>query len=74
MREPLYGMDAAPHPALDIFLDELQSAPDEDFITREMYEIAVPGISCMHLKNILLIVINYSNILTYRVCRFAALK
>ncbi|MBO9571219.1 MAG: hypothetical protein J7497_03275 [Chitinophagaceae bacterium] len=72
MREPPYGMDTAPHPALDIFLDELQSAPDNEFVTG-VYTVAIP-----ELLNALSKYLTECNKLfehpTYRVCRFAALE
>ena len=72
MREPPYGMDAAPHPALDIFLDELQSAPDNEFIIG-VYEIAIPAFVAA-LKKYLADSNKLFEHPTYRVCRFAALE
>ncbi|RYE22185.1 MAG: hypothetical protein EOP51_13845, partial [Sphingobacteriales bacterium] len=72
MREPPYGMDTAPHPALDVFLDEIQSAPDEAFIYG-MYEIAIPAL----LQGLQKHIADNNKLFdhpTYRVCRFAAIE
>lgn len=72
MREPPYGMDTAPHPALDVFLDEIQNAPDEAFVYG-VYGVAIPA-----LLEGLQAHLNDTNKLfdhpTYRICRFAAIE
>jgi hypothetical protein len=72
MREPPYGMDASPHAALDMLLDEIQSAPDESFLYG-MYSVIIPA-----LVGGLNDMIAESNKLfdhpTYRVCRFAVME
>ncbi|MEO6150051.1 MAG: hypothetical protein ABIN95_02535 [Mucilaginibacter sp.] len=72
MREPPYGMDKAPHPALDILLDELQNAPDNAFILGA-YEVVIPAL----LQGLQAHIQDNNKLFdhpTYRVCRFATIE
>jgi hypothetical protein len=44
MREPPLGLDAAPHPALARFFDEIEAAPMTEARLAALYEIAVPAL------------------------------
>lgn len=42
MRQPPYGLDRAPHEAVDLFFDEIQQAPDTAALVLGLYQKAVP--------------------------------
>tara|TARA_B110000093_G_scaffold92436_2_gene99932 strand:+ start:19474 stop:20922 length:1449 start_codon:yes stop_codon:yes gene_type:complete len=42
MRHPPFGMDVAPHEALDFFFDEIQNAGDTEALVLGLYEKAIP--------------------------------
>jgi hypothetical protein len=44
MREPPLGLEAVPDPALEIFFDEIQSAPSAPELLMGLYERAVPAL------------------------------
>lgn len=44
MRHPPYGLDKAPHEALDVFYDEILSAPTTEALVLGLYEKAVPAV------------------------------
>ena len=44
MREPPLGLDAVPHPALDIFFDEILAAPETDALLLGIYHHALPAL------------------------------
>lgn len=73
MREPPLGLEAVPHPALEIFFDEILAAPNAEALLLGMYEKALPAVAealARHQAD--------TNILadapSVRVCRFAALE
>jgi hypothetical protein len=45
MRQPPYGLDTSPDPALAIFFDELLSAPDAPAPVLGLYEFAIPALA-----------------------------
>lgn len=73
MREPPYGMDATPHEALDILLDEIQNAPDTEALLLGLYEVIIPAL-VRGLEKHLADDNRLFDHPTYRVCRFAHLE
>jgi hypothetical protein len=73
MREPPLGLENIPHPALQIFFDEILSAPTTAALLLGVYEKAVPA-----LQNALEHHLEDTNRLvdapSVRVCRFALLE
>src|SRR5688572_27189076 len=73
MREPPLGLEAVPHPALEIFFDEILAAPTAEELLLGIYEKALPAV-----KNALKRHIADTNRLvdhpTVRLCRFALLE
>ncbi|HEY4063122.1 MAG TPA: hypothetical protein VGM30_14550 [Puia sp.] len=45
MREPPYGMDVAPHAALDLLLDEIGSAPEMEPFLYGVYGVVIPALT-----------------------------
>jgi len=73
MREPPLGLEAVPHPALEVFFDEILSAPTTEELLLGLYEKALPALSAAlenHLAATNLLVDHPS----VRVCRFALLE
>ncbi len=73
MREPPLGLETIPHPALQIFFDEILAAPTTSSLLLGVYEKAVPA-----LQQALQHHLDDTNRLTdapsVRVCRFAMLE
>ena len=73
MREPPLGLEEVPHPALEIFFDEILAAPTTDELLRGLYEIAIK-----QLASALSVFKIESNPLadqpSLRLCRFASLE
>jgi hypothetical protein len=73
MREPPLGLETIPHPALEIFFDEILAAPDTNALILGLYEHAVPA-----LKTALEYHLAQTNLLadhpSVRICRFALLE
>src|SRR4030095_11368014 len=73
MREPPLGLEAVPHPALEIFFDEILSAPTTEELLLGLYSKALPA-----LKSALERHLGDTNKLvdhpTVRLCRFALLE
>src|SRR5262245_61914524 len=73
MREPPLGLDVVPHPALEIFFDEILSAPTTEALVLGIYEKAVPAVKAALERHIA-----DTNPLadhpSMRVCRFALLE
>src|SRR5436190_3584249 len=44
MREPPLGLEETPHPALEIFFDEILAAPTTEELVRGIYEKALPAL------------------------------
>src|SRR3954471_20705502 len=54
MREPPLGLDAIPHPALEIFFDEILAAPTTEELLLGLYEKALPTLKAaleLHLAD-----------------------
>jgi hypothetical protein len=73
MREPPLGLDTPPNPALDVFFDEILSAPDTESLLAGLYEHALP-----RLRDSFADYIEHTNRLvdhpSYRICRFALIE
>src|ERR1043166_4121877 len=73
MREPPLGLEAVPHPALEIFFDEILAAPTTEGLLLGLYEIALPALEAAlerHLTDTNRLVDQPS----VRLCRFALLE
>jgi hypothetical protein len=73
MREPPLGLDAVPHPALDVFFDEIRAAPQTSALLIGVYGHAVPALRAAlerHLAETNRLVDHPS----VRICRFALLE
>jgi hypothetical protein len=44
MRQPPYGLEVSPHDSLDLFFDEILSAPSVEALLLGLYESAVPAV------------------------------
>ncbi len=73
MREPPLGLDAVPHPALEVLFDEILAAPTTEELLVGVYESVLPALDealSRHIRD--------TNPLTdapsVRVCRFARLE
>ena len=73
MREPPYGMDASPHEALELLLDEVQNAPTTETLLLGLYEKIIPAFIRGLERHI-----DDNNKLfdhpTYRLCRLALIE
>jgi hypothetical protein len=73
MREPPLGLETAPHPALEVFFDEILAAPTTGELLVGVYEKALPALDAALAKHI-----NDTNPLTdapsVRLIRFARLE
>lgn len=73
MREPPYGMDVAPHEALDILLDEVQNSPTPEALVLGVYHTIIPAFVRGLERHI-----EEGNKLfdhpTYRLCRLALIE
>ena len=73
MREPPLGLDAVPHPALEIFFDEILAAPTTDELLLGLYPAAMSA-----LRTALEAYMAATNRLvdhpSFRVCRFARVE
>jgi hypothetical protein len=73
MREPPLGLEAVPHPALEVFFDEILAAPTTEELLLGVYEKAVPALKQAldrHLADTNRLVDHP----TVRLCRFALLE
>jgi hypothetical protein len=73
MREPPLGLDQVPHEALEMFFDEILSAPTTEELVLGLYEKALPALKAaleQHLRDTNPLVDHPS----IRVCRFALLE
>jgi hypothetical protein len=73
MREPPLGLEEIPHPALEIFFDEILAAPKTEQLLLALYEVAIPVLRAgleRHMED--------TNPLTdapsIRLCRFALME
>ena len=73
MREPPLGLDEVPHPALEVFCDEILSAPSTEELILGLYDRALPALRAAIQKHIA-----DTNPLadhpSVRVCRFALIE
>ncbi|GAC1468195.1 MAG: hypothetical protein NVSMB9_10610 [Isosphaeraceae bacterium] len=73
MREPPLGLENVPHPALEVFFDEILGAPSTEERLLGLYEVAIPALVAALERHSL-----DTNPLTdapsNRVCRFARLE
>ena len=73
MREPPLGLETVPHPALEIFFDEILVAPTTEELLLGLYEVALPALEAAlerHLADTNKLVDQPS----VRLCRFALLE
>jgi hypothetical protein len=73
LREPPLGLEVVPHPALDVFFDEILAAPETDALLIGVYEHAIPALAAalrahMAATNRL---VDHPSI---RICRFALIE
>ncbi|HYV31903.1 MAG TPA: hypothetical protein VEO53_12475, partial [Candidatus Binatia bacterium] len=52
MREPPLGLDATPHPALEMFCDEIVAAPSSEELILGVYEKALPALKAALEKHV----------------------
>ena len=73
MREPPLGLEAVPHPALEVVFDEILAAPTTAELLVGVYEVAMPALDAALARHQA-----ETNLLTdapsVRVCRFARLE
>ncbi len=73
MREPPLGLEEVPHPALEIFFDEILAAPSTGELLASLYEKALPALDAalaQHLAD----TNPLADAPSVRVCRFARLE
>lgn len=73
MREPPLGLDAVPDAALEVFFDEIRSAPTTEALLTGLYEHALPALRealQRHTAETNLLVDHPS----FRICRFALIE
>src|SRR5262245_5038076 len=73
MREPPLGLEAVPHPALEVFLDEILAAPTTAELLAGVYEKALPALDAALAKH-MADTNPLADAPTVRVCRFARLE
>lgn len=73
MREPPLGLDVVPDAALDVFFDEILSAPKTDELVLGLYDLALPALAGALRRHLAAInkLIDHPSL---RVCRFALLE
>lgn len=70
MREPPYGMDDAPHSALDVLLDEILQAPSTEALVIGIYQYVIPSL----VRGLERHIAGNNNLFdhpTYRICKLA---
>jgi hypothetical protein len=73
MREPPLGLEAIPHPALQLLFDEILAAPTTAALLLGIYEKAVPALQ-LALQNHLADTNRLIDAPSVRICRFALLE
>ena len=73
MREPPLGLEETPHDGLEVFFDEIRSAPGTELLVLGLYDKALPALKASLVRQI-----NDTNPLadspSVRLCRFALLE
>jgi hypothetical protein len=73
MRQPPYGLEIAPDPMLEVFLDEILAAPSTEALLLGLYESAVPAV-IRALEHLIADTNRLFDHPTYRICRFTLLE
>src|SRR5215475_4059716 len=73
MREPPLGLEAVPDPNLEIFFDEILSAPTTEELVLGLYEMALPALKTA-LENHIRDTNHLADQPSVRLCRFALLE
>ncbi len=73
MREPPLGLSQVPHPALEVFFDEILCAPDSESLVVGVYGAALPALRAAMRKHIEQ-THKLADAPSIRVCRFALLE
>ena len=73
MRQPPYGLEVAPDPMLDVFLDEILTAPSTEALLLGIYESAIPAV-IRALENLIADTNKLFDHPSYRICRFTLLE
>ena len=73
MREPPLGLETIPHPALEIFFDEIRGAPSTELLVLGLYEKAIPALQ-LALERHIADTNKLADYPTVRLCRFALLE
>lgn len=73
MREPPLGLEAVPHPALEVFFDEILAAPTTEELVLGLYEKALPALKAA-LKRHQSDTNPLADHPSVRVCRFALVE
>jgi hypothetical protein len=73
MREPPLGLEEIPHPALEIFFDEILAAPTTEELLVGIYEKALPALDAA-LERHMADTNRLTDAPSIRVCRFARLE
>jgi len=73
MREPPLGLEAVPHPALEIFFDEILGAPKTEALILGLYQRAIPAVQAA-LEEHLIATNPLVDAPSVRLCRFALLE
>jgi hypothetical protein len=73
MRQPPYGLDAAPDAALDAFFDEILMAPNVEALVLGLYEKAIPLVVAA-LEGLIRDTNRLFDHPTYRLCRLALVE
>lgn len=73
MREPPLGLEEIPHPALEVFFDEIRAAPSTAELLVGLYEVALPALDDA-LKRHMADTNPVADAPSVRVCRFGQLE
>jgi hypothetical protein len=73
MRQPPHGLEVSPHASLDLFFDELLSAPATEPLLLALYELAVPAL-VRALENLIADTSKLFDHPTYRICRLTLVE
>lgn len=73
MRQPPYGLEVSPHASLDLFLDEVLSAPSTEAFLLGLYERAIPAV-IRGLEGLMRDTNRLCDHATYRICRLTMLE